>query len=155
MVRNAIHTENPEEFKGLTYGLWRNPIPHDAGIMFQLTPGIYGKKVTHIPLISEHDIGVHSKLIIWDPLAESDTHYHPSVHCFFTPVHNNGLSQSVLREDPHYGSATWITQPINTGRFMYIHDAIGPHKMMNTSRTRAIASYHLYISEHSLPKERV
>lgn len=153
MARNIVYSDNPEAFKEITYGLWLNPIPREIGILFQVPPGRRSENVTHIPLIEEHDIGLHSKVIIWDPLSKSDTHYHPSVHCFFTPIHN-GLSQSILNEDPVRESAKWATRPINTGQFLYIHDSIGAHQIINTSTTRSIASYHLYIREDSLTSDR-
>ena len=154
MTRNIVNTGNPYALKELRYGLFLNPIPHEVGLIFQVPSGWRDNSVTHIPLIVEDDIGVHSKVILWDPLSKSDTHYHPSVHCFFTPVHNNGLSQSVLREDRFNERVVWDTGALNTGKFMYIHDTIGAHRLMNTSHTRAIASYHLYISEQSLKSDR-
>jgi len=146
LARRAINHKDVDPLVEFKNRIRLNPIHHQIGILF--LPDILrkGDPIEHIPLLKDTDIGVYSKLIIWPPLAESDTHSHPSIHCFFTPI-QAGLAQSIIYESLHYGDIEYDAGPLVGESYEYIHDSIGAHRMKNQCKTRTVASYHVYIQE--------
>ena len=142
MIRKLIEQKHSIPVETIQNGLRMNPIPFEYELY--MIPYTYetSEMMTHIPLFEDPDIGVSSKVIIWNPLAESDTHYHPNVHCFFTPV-RRGLC--------HIENNTKKTE-LTKRTYTYIHDSIGPHRMLNSSSIYPNVSYHLYIQEDTLVK---
>lgn len=146
IARNAIQNDISEPIRHIQCGLWMNPIHHN---LIRVCGPITCNEIIHVPLLDEPDIGVSSKAILWPPGSESDTHYHPHIHCFFTPIHR-GLQHSVTRDDPHYGDSTRFGFHIRPGNYVYIHDSIGPHQLTNVSSSKSVMSYHLYIQEDGI-----
>ena len=145
IVRNAILNDLLEPIRYIQCALWMNPIHHN---LIHACGPIACNDITHIPLLDEPDIGVSSKAILWPPGSESDTHYHPHIHCFFTPIHH-GLIHSVTLDGPYYGDSTRTGFNIHPGNYVYIHDSIGPHQLKNTSHTASVMSYHMYLQDET------
>ena len=153
MVHLTLHGKHKDPLRALHYGLWLNPIPSRIGDMFHASPAHTGNKPIKISLIKDDEIGVSSKLLIWDPFAKSDEYSYPSTHSFFIPIHR-GLHQTILYPNSHYGDSNWFSQEIQRDTFSYIYDTTGEHHMVNTCKDKTIMSYHLYIKEESLDNSR-
>ena len=144
MVRTVLQSDTTKQFSQIRLGLWLNPLPYHVRQVPRPVPFTGEKSVQHIQLIESPDIGVYSKMIVWNPLESSSAHFHENTHCFFTGVHT-GLQQTIHSID---GNET--TVPVNIGLYSYLHDTIGSHSMKNLSGANTCVSYHLYIDDDTL-----
>jgi hypothetical protein len=132
------------QFECIKMLLYMNPVPNPKNYNLDTIPSDLMKDpVTQIPLIEDTDLNMRTKIIVWKPGAELDTHYHGGDDCFFQPMYPE-MTQTIWQD-----RIMPITTLVHTHKYSYISDVIGPHSMINTHKynQRSNVSFHLYIGE--------
>jgi hypothetical protein len=144
IVRTIIKEHETVPIGYILNGLEMNPLPFEYE--HSMFPSAFETRdsITHIPLYEDSEFGIESKAIIWNPMVESNTHSHPGVHCFFSPV-QLGLCHTI-NDTTEVG--------LIPRKYNYIHDSVGSHRMRNSLRAYPIVSYHLYIQESVITKKK-
>lgn len=148
MVREHLEEGGAHILTHIRTSLWLHPPPQHLHTYPRPVPWECVYPVNSIPLLEDAQIGIYSKMIVWNPGVVQDTHFHPMEHCFFTSFHK-GLTHIVQGQS----DTIEVSHPprvIHPGRYEYIHDTIGPHRILNTTEN-VIISYHLYIDERAFP----
>jgi hypothetical protein len=147
LVRNVIRSKS-RDVSQIYSILLLNPIMTHPGLNMIPKMDVPQPSITHIPIRSDTDIGVESKVIVWKHGSCSDIHHHPDKHCFFTPL-TKGMLQSTLYADAFHGDSRWVTYELSPSQYMYIHDSFGAHQLTNPT-SGSLITYHMYINEDAL-----
>ena len=149
IAKTAIYAENGSLIETVKKGLWLCPLSKEFNFMFPISPVENSEDITTIILREDDDIGVVSKLQIWNPMAQDVFDpFEMGYHSFIAPIHNGLLHDKRTVHSSVMGSSgyvEYVTKSMNPAEFVYSLDCVEPQCIVNSRTTMCIATYSLNI----------